>query len=312
MSKTLIKKKVKFKSVSFASLSKPKKTKLLTMFRPMIRSRHPSHCVLRERLKRMPFRSVVRLGSTTELPDSVTSGGSRVECNTVEAVKNSASKFRMKECFKKAAIKTAKYFGLTNREFYTTSTSSGMSPEWHAGKEPYLKYPIVAKLNFGSRGRGMVKIDNQTDALKFLREKKGRLNDYLLEEFHNYVREYRLHVTKDGCFYTCRKMLKSDAPDDARWFRNDSNCVWIIAENPDFCKPVNWKEIDAECVKALKAVGLDIGACDVRVQGEKDGNGKARTAPEFIIVEINSAPSLAEITTEKYLETIPKVLLAKR
>jgi type I restriction enzyme S subunit len=39
----------------------------------------------------------------------------------------------------------------------------------------------------------------------------------------NNSREYRLHVTADGCFYACRKMLKADA--EERWYKNDSNCV---------------------------------------------------------------------------------------
>ena len=50
-------------------------------------------------------------------------------------------------------------------------------------------------------------------------------------------------------------------PDDERFVRNDKNCVWILESNPMFDKPSNWQEIVDESVKALHAVGLDVGAC---------------------------------------------------
>jgi len=127
---------------------------------------------------------------------------------------------------------------------------------------------------------------------------KKRLGNYIIERYYNYNKEYRLHVSKDGCFYTNRKMLKTDA--EERWFRNDSNSVWIREENPKFEKPRNWGVIVNECVKALNAVGLDLGACDVRVQSKND-------RPDFIICEINSAPSFGEITLTKYQNEIKKI-----
>ena len=51
--------------------------KKYTLFRPMIRSRHPSHSILRNRfkhLKLLPFKSVIRLGSSTQVSDSVSNG----------------------------------------------------------------------------------------------------------------------------------------------------------------------------------------------------------------------------------------------
>jgi hypothetical protein len=75
-----------------------KKVKNPTLFRPMIYSRHPSHNVLRSNTKNirlLPYRSVIRFGSTTECPDTVAKGGNRIEINTIEAVKNSASNLLM-------------------------------------------------------------------------------------------------------------------------------------------------------------------------------------------------------------------------
>ena len=118
------------------------------------------------------------------------------------------------------------------------------------------------------------------------------------------AKEYRLHVTKDGCFYTCRKMLKSDAED--RWHRHDSNSVWIMEENPLFEKPSNWDDMVAESVRALNAVGLDIGAVDLKCQSEK--GRRDDFIPEFIILEINSAPSIASVTEVKYREELHKII----
>jgi hypothetical protein len=107
-------------------------------------------------------------------------------------------------------------------------------------------------------------------------------------------------------------MLKNGTPEDKRWFRNDSNSTWIMEENPAFDKPVNWNTIIAECVKALNAVGLDVGACDVKVQSAKNKKGTQRTNPEFIVIEINSAPSFGAITLKKYVERLPAILMAKK
>ncbi len=292
-------------SVSFKRLAKKPKAsatlrKALTKFRPKIRSRHPSHKCLRLQLPVLSFRSVIRLGSTTVLPD-VYPAGKRIECNTVEAIKNSASKFRMKQCFRDKGVLTARWCKASDP---ITVTAAGITPGGN-GNVP-LKFPIIAKLNFGSRGTGMQLLETQAEFNAFLTAKRSRLSEYLFEEYKSFSREYRLHVSEEGCFYTCRKMLKSETPDDKRYYRNDSNCIWIVETNPDFNKPTNWNAIVTECVKAMKAVGLDFGACDVRVQGRK--NGENRANPEFIIVEINSAPSFGEGTAAKYIEILPKIL----
>lgn len=280
---------------------KTKKT-FLNGFRPQIRSRHPSHSPLRRIIDRMPFRSVVRFGSTTDLPDTISNGGSRIEVNTIQAIKNASNKKLMKECFNNYEVPTADWwiiedatlFHFKNNEENLTNT-----PET-------LPYPIVAKHIFGSRGRGNTLVKNVEEMEQWLVGKT--LTNYILERFHSYSREYRLHVTEEGCFYTCRKMIKSDTPDDQRWFRNDSNSVWILEENEAFDKPVNWDSIVEDSVKALKSVGLDVGAVDLKVQSRFDSKGNIRENPKYIVIEINSAPSFGEITLVKYKEEIPKIL----
>lgn len=256
---------------------------------PRVRSRHPTHDALRGTLPRMPFSSVIRFGSTTE-------SDAQVELNSVESVHNSSSKLRMKRCFREDGVKTADWIESQNiAEIQTWATE---------------RFPIVGKQIFGSRGRGNTLIQNAAELTTYLASRATSLSSYIFEKYYNYVREYRLHVNADGCFYTCRKMIKEATPKEQRWFRNDSNCVWIIEDNELFDRPSNWEAIVAECVKALNSCGLDFGACDLRVQSSKV-EGKVRKDPEFIVVEINSAPSFGEGTTTRYAEMIPALLTKK-
>jgi len=282
--------------------------KVITKFRPLILSRHPSHDPLREKgaLGFFPFRSVVRLGSTTAVEPE------RIECNSIEGVKNSASKLRMKQCFTRAGVKTAEWWkpDIIDGSLICYPNGNQNPPRDEDFKdETNLPYPIIAKSHFGSRGEGNYKLDTQQDLERWMRGKD--LSGYIFEKFHNYTREYRLHVTEEGCFYTCRKLVRNDAPEEGRWSRHDDNCVWVIESNPSFNKPVNWDTIVTECVKALKALGLDICCFDVKVQGARKDNGNLRENPEFIIIESGSAPSFGEITLQKYCEEIPKVLKKK-
>ncbi len=175
----------------------------ITAFRPQIRSRHPSHSDLRSKngkqLPLLPFKSVVRFGSTTKIPDTINNGGKRVELNTVTAIKNSSSKLLMKECFKDNKVVTA----IWTRGNNITQIVQELQSQVGTDKTPF---PIISKSNFGSRGRGNIKHDNLESLENWSKGKT--LTNYVFEKFHNYNREYRLHVNKDGCFYTCRKMMK--------------------------------------------------------------------------------------------------------
>lgn len=280
--------------------------KKFTKFRPRIKSRHPSHTPLRKNLSLLPFKSVVRLGSTTDMKDTISKGGARVECNTIDAITNSANKLLMKECFTRDNIPTALWFTATLNEDVYIFTNKNNNEVLNIDALPY---PIVSKHIMGSRGRGNRLLENAEDLKTFLEGKN--LNRYIFEKYYSYSREYRLHVTEDGCFYTCRKMLKNDTPQDQRWFRNDLNSVWILEDNESFDKPVNWENVVESSVNALKSVGLDVGAVDLRIQSSTNNKGEERDNPEFIVVEINSAPSFGDITLEKYLTVLPDILRKK-
>lgn len=279
-------------------MKKKREIRKITKFSPRIRSRHPSHNVLRKTktsspLGYFPFKSAIRFGSSTIVRDV------DVEINTVEAISNSSSKARMKECFRRDSVRTAIAFLFTAGIAVRFDSNQRISYE-------DLPYPLIAKPINGSRGNGIFLIKDVSELRSFLTNKEP--SHYLVEKYYNFSREYRLHISKNGCFYTNRKMVKNETPENERFVRNDKNCVWILETNPLFDKPSNWEEIENESIKALNAVGLDVGAVDVRTQSPKNTSDKY---VDFIIVEINSAPSFGEGTTEKYLEELPKLLMDK-
>lgn len=233
-------------------------------------------------------RTVFRLGSITPteeiFPRGVALNKPIIEINTAEACHNSGDKILMKKCFDNLGVKTAIWTQLS---------------EWDEFEN---LFPVIIKHKNSCKGNGIYMFKEPWEVEKFMETINPK--DYIMEQYLNYSKEYRLHVTKDGCFYTCRKMLKEDA--EERWHRHDMNSVWIMEENPLFEKPSNWDLIVEECVKALNAVGLDIGACDIKVQSEK---GRDRGGnPEFIILEINSAPSFGNQTLIEYEKQLRKML----
>ena len=288
------------------------KKKKYTLFRPMILSRHPSHDILRLKHKKiaaLPYRSVIRFGSSTEVEDTVAKGGNRIEINTVNAIKISANKLLMKQKFTEAGVKTANWWQATNTQFF--------SPKWteNINFSEFTDFPIVAKAHYGSKGKGNTLIKSQEELNTWMQGKT--LSNYIFEKFMNFGHEFRLHVTEDGCFYTCRKALKQDVPEDQKWRRHDDICVWFLETNENFQKPNSWNDIVSDCVKALKAVGADLLSFDVRVQTPRDKDGNSRPYQEYILLECNSASSMdngtgeVSVCAQKYIDEIPKIIIRK-
>ena len=281
-----------------------KKSKKISTFRPMILSRHPSHNCLRAKYKNidlLPFKSVVRFGSTTEIEDTIANGGKRIEINTIQSIKNSASKLLMKQKFEEAHVKTAIWTTFSNLE-----SLRGWASE---------KFPIVAKAHYGSKGKGNTLIKTAQELDEWL--KTHSPSNYIYEKFINYGYEFRLHVTKQGCFYACRKALKADVPEDQKWRRHDDICVWFLEENENFNKPNSWEDIIDDCVSALNSIGADILSFDVKVQTPTNKDGEYRDYQDYILLECNSASSMDNGTDElsvcakKYIQEIRKVIIEK-
>lgn len=249
-------------------------------------SRHPSHDGLRKLGLSFPVPVSIRFGST-----SIGKKKYAVELNKPDAVVTSSNKLLMKEAFLKAGIKTPEWWKIKDGSLVNPNDGSGVDIN-------SIKFPVVLKSLFGSRGRGNTLVENKENLLSMIKSSGFNQNNYIVERFYNYNREYRLHISDDGCFYTCRKMLKEDTPKERRWFRNDSNSVWVVEDNPMFDKPSTWNNIESQCVKALKEVGLDFGAFDVRVQSSD------KKEQDFVIIEVNSAPSFGDRTLQEYSKII--------
>lgn len=122
-------------------------------FSMRLRSRHPSHDVLRKIPIKLPFRSVLRLGSTTEVDGTVNDGGRILEINSIQGVKNSSDKRKMKDCFTNADVKTAEWYVIDNQGRFIKQNERKETVS-----RDNLPYPIIAKHRFGSRGTGERKL----------------------------------------------------------------------------------------------------------------------------------------------------------
>lgn len=267
-------------------------------YSPLVLTRHSTHFNLRKLLPKLPFRTVIRLGSTTVVEDAVSKGGNRIEINEIKGVKNSANKLLMKQCFTNAGIPTPDWYTSDKVNFYVQGKKDKII------KITELKFPLIVKSLTGSRGVGNHFIETVEDLKRFITGHD--MQNYIIEKYlTGYNKELRIHVTEDGYFYTCRKLLKNDTPKEERYQRHDDNCTWILESNPKFDKPVNFDNIVVDCIKALKYLELSIAAFDIKCQTTQDGEGKVRKNPLYAILESCSAPSFGNVTEQKYLEQIP-------
>lgn len=272
-----------------------KKTKP-THFYVRIYSRHPSVDGLRNKILVPGFKVAYRHGSTTQ-------GEIDRDINSVESVKISSDKLEMKKAFDRAEVKHAKWVALDA----DSKKIDELLKELDFGKDK--ESWLIVKHRMGSRGSGNFLVKTKAELDAFIKSHKGAaLSNYIVEEYKSYSVEYRLHVSEAGCFYTCRKMLKTDTPADKRFQRHDDNCSWILESNNSFNKPTNWDEIVADCVKALKVIGADVLAFDVKCSSKKNSkDGKVK----WILIESGSAPSFGTKTLEKYLDELPKIIKRK-
>lgn len=270
-----------------------KKTKKITRFRPQIRSKHPSHRPFRSIMPRQSFRSVIRLGSVTDLPDTVSHGGKRIEVNTVQAIKNTSNKEMMKKCFDKAKIKHLEwYIYKKNDDFIDMINSKIISID-------YLHFPIIAKHRYHSRGRGLRKLDSKKELMSFISDYKNA-GMYHFERYFSGIIEYRIHASPhlDNEIFSIRKLRHQNEDGSFGWIFNSHNGCFVR----DFVKPSNWKDIVNESIKAVASLGMDIGAVDIKTN---------RSGNIFYIIEVNSAPGMGGITSSSYINAFNKILKIK-
>lgn len=241
----------------------------------------------------VPKKAILRLGSVTPT-EAITRRTDVLEINPASACAISADKRLTKNALREAGVSIA--------------DECIIPDEIRDSKEnviaTILKYMqdndcnIIAKRYNSSKGKGLLLLDNPDAVETFVDNRK--IENWVLERYYTYSREYRIHVTNDGYFLANRKMLVDGA--EERWHRHESNSVWINESNELFNKPTNWDDIVADCVKAMNAIGLDICCFDVKVQNDKHEN------PKWIIMESNSAPGLNDSSIQLYREQIKKII----
>lgn len=251
----------------------------------IVRSRNTTCSPLRELV--VPSTTILRLGSATPT-EKITKCLNPKEINTAQACAISGNKIWMRQAFLENNIPIAEGICANSiediLEFMDTYGT------------------VICKHIHSSKGKGIYLLTNKQEVENWA--ESHNIKNYVFEKYYTYTREYRLHVTKYGCFYACRKMLKHDAQE--RWHRHDTNSVWILETNPLFDRPTNWDSIVESCVAALYAIGLDIAAFDVKVQSNK------HKVPKYIILESNSAPSLGAVGVNKYKEVLTYLINEKR
>lgn len=255
----------------------------------IVRSRNTTCKPLKELV--VPRTTILRLGSTTPTEEISKQPNPR-EINTAQACAISSNKILMKEAFTKHNIPTAEWLSYNEGVEVTLLKVEDLFTTFD-GK-------VIVKHKYSSKGKGLYYFTDAGMLFSWMKRNEEQLHNYVFEKYYTYTREYRLHVTKRGCFYTCRKMLKRDAK--VRWHRHNVNSVWIVEENPLFDKPVNWDSIVDSCVDALNAIGLDIAAFDVKAQSSQ------HKEPKYIILESNSAPSLGERGIQEYKEILTRFI----
>lgn len=264
------------------------------MYYLKIRSRNSSAAQLKRKVK-SPIPSVLRLGSKTPTQDIFSERLLQkdiLEINTVEACTISGDKILMKRAFQDTNVPTAIWNTLLELSSYFQISSNETLSNFP------LIFPVIIKHKYSSRGNGIYFMKDFAELKDFF-DNCPHPENFIVEHYCNYVREYRLHIDKFGCFLAHRKMLRNDAL--VRWHRHHSNSVWINEDNPLFCKPDNWNAIVEAAQKARIACKLDICSVDIKVQ-------QSRTNPNFIILETNSASAMNENTANMYIKELKKLI----
>lgn len=243
--------------------------------KPRIRSKHRSHHRIRPFLD-IPFRTVINFGKTDP---SVLPRGTRVVINHPSVVINAADKKLTKEKLVAAEVPTAEW--------------------WPDFNIPERRFPVVVKHRMGSGGTGVYLMRTPEDLANFYRQRgEAHIKEhFIVERFKNYRYEYRLHATRDEVFLANRKGRVDGVPGDARWKHSFDTSVWFKEDNPEFRKPSTWDDICLAARNAVTALDMDFGAVDIKVR--QDG--------KFFVIEVNSAPSIGDVTREAYLRILPQL-----
>lgn len=216
-------------------------------------------------------RVVIRMGGTMNYSDY------GIQINSREAVECAKDKFRMKQRFSENNIPTLPSIRISSIQEALTLYQT-------------IEFPCVVKPISRSGGIGTMLINNIDELARNLDIIN---NQAYIEPLFNTTSEYRIHVSSNnGVFFSVKK-IKRNKRDLFITRQNHTN-------TREFVRPRLWNAIEDACVRALSAIGLDLGAFDVGYNSE--GNHS------FVIHEVNTAPELLTNTREAYCNELTEMI----
>lgn len=193
---------------------------------------------------------VIRWGTREELP----SDSSSVVYNTAASIARITDKYQSRRCFAENNVATPKDITLQN-----------VAPE---------DYPIICRPFVHSKGRNFIVLNDEVELRAHY-----NTNRFYYSAFVDKTREFRIHV---GHSKVLAVMEKNPVEGSIAWNR--------AIDGAEPFNYITWTQVDeqnlkpvlVEAIKAVLAVGADMGGVDVLLTADNQPS----------VVEVNSAPTL--------------------
>lgn len=199
---------------------------------------------------------VVNFGRPHKRPASIV-------INTPEAIDLCKDKILMKQKFTECGVPSPDWSFVANNTFTD-----------YTGK-------VIYKPKYHSRGRGLVVFDSVQDCVDARQHETGTM-----EVFHNFTREYRVHIFAGHAINIDKKYLRDGFEEQE--IRHKTHYRYSrVVKFPD--------DLISASVMAVDSLGLDFGAVDI---------GYDESENKCYVLEVNSAPGMRQSLVDRYLACI--------
>jgi D-alanine-D-alanine ligase-like ATP-grasp enzyme len=158
----------------------------------------------------------------------------------------------------------------------------------------YSQWPVITRPNKHHAGKNFFVSYSKKELEQNIRFAGGLDNSYT-SGFYPKGREVRVHCA----FGKVLLIKEKPAPEDK------NTIAWNFAVNEEAWSTIDRKDYDPGLCKlalmSMKAIDLDIGAVDIMFEPIKPG------FPQYVVCEINTAPSLTPYLAEKYAMLFDKI-----
>ena len=141
---------------------------------------------------------------------------------------------------------------------------------------------IVRNILNGHSGQGIIVVQNVDDLPR---------NSPLYVKYFNGKNEFRVHVFNGQVIDYIQKKQRSGMEEGADKFVRSYEKGWV------FCRSdiIHSDLVKQEAIKAVRSLGLDFGAVDIRANGD---------CTKVKVLEVNTAPALSGTTLTNYVNAI--------